>query len=359
MIINIVSNVSLPIRTGPSFTAIERANYFKNKHRVNLWYPYLNPNHQLEVWGKTIPIESYKGYLKQKLNIDKSINIFLYNTDYDNLYKWQTTSDYEFNRIFNNNKSIYILEDCVSLLSFSKDRINKLNNFKIFFINHTNYFDIMPKIYKNVFKKFFNYLFSNSQIYHLSYNKSIMSHLKFKNIDVLPIHGINKKFFTNQLPNASKIYMMGKIDESHKNILEAFNWTQGIVESIDYFGVGKDEYLINQYDHIKKMNIISDHVKALKDYKILIHSSYKEGICSVIAEALAMNKFVIIRDTECNQIFKNNSNAYFYKDQEEFKNQIKKLIDLPPKCENNKDIFKWENANKLLHCYIRSRLEDC
>ena len=60
MIINIVSNVSLPVRTGPSFTAIERANYFKNKHKVNLWYPYLNPNHQLEVWGKTISIESFK-----------------------------------------------------------------------------------------------------------------------------------------------------------------------------------------------------------------------------------------------------------------------------------------------------------
>ena len=50
------------------FIAIERANYFKNKHIVNLWYPYLNLNHQLKVWGKTIPIESYKSYLKQKLN---------------------------------------------------------------------------------------------------------------------------------------------------------------------------------------------------------------------------------------------------------------------------------------------------
>ena len=48
------------------FIAIERANYFKNKYIVNLWYPYLNPNHQLDVWGKTIPIESYKNYLKQK-----------------------------------------------------------------------------------------------------------------------------------------------------------------------------------------------------------------------------------------------------------------------------------------------------
>ena len=76
-IINIISNVSLPIYTGPSFTANQRGKFLKKNFNIVLWYPFLDFIYQKKVWKRTFTRIEYINYLRRSLNIKSDIKINL------------------------------------------------------------------------------------------------------------------------------------------------------------------------------------------------------------------------------------------------------------------------------------------
>jgi len=77
-----LNTVSLPIRTGPSFTGVIRAKYFQSKgFDLVLIFPYLSiPEHQSKCWGFQMSREEYVKYLSGTYNT--TIPIVTYNSVY-------------------------------------------------------------------------------------------------------------------------------------------------------------------------------------------------------------------------------------------------------------------------------------
>lgn len=346
MHLTFISNVSLPIRTGPALTAAERANYFIKNHNVTLWYPYLNPYFQSKVWGTKMTKNKYLVYLRNELGINENISVKLYDSEYDGILQWQyPRSNLDVFEMMRGEQIIF--EDCISFL-FHTPYIFLLRKYA-FLIAHTDYINIIPKFFRfyalNYYKSIFNFV---HPLIIIAYNSQIGGSIISPKhvVSVLPIHGVRDTFNISSLPDSHSVYFMGKLDNDHKRFTELCEFTTGICE-LHAYGEGKDKKLLSSYSHIIYHGSVQDVPNEIKQHKILVHASECEGITTVIAEAIHMNKFVLVKHAKCHDIFKHISNVYFYKNQKEFAHILRALLSAEPRRIPEKDKFTWEKANRI------------
>jgi hypothetical protein len=356
--------VSLPVRTGPSFTAIERAKYIVDKNhlcKVEIYFPYIDK--QQYVWKTEFTKKEYLTYLYEVYGIYTNITYKLIECNHNILLKWNTCDFLELYHIIINPEYDYIIfEDpsshfCTNILSYYL-----LDYRKLIFIHHTNYIDILPEIkpIKKVAKIIGKKLYIKKNIFNICYSESIVNSIinkkKRKNINnviTLPIHGIKDSFFIDTLPLKDSVYFMGKLDDSHKNIRKILEVTKNITD-IHFYGIGKDENILYDYKHCIYHGTSTNIIKDVEEHKIYISYSDKEGICTTTIEALAINKYCLLLDCECNKIFQDMTNVFFFQTEEECKEKLQYLLTLAPQLENNKQKFTWEKANSVFYAYLHS-----
>lgn len=103
------------------------------------------------------------------------------------------------------------------------------------------------------------------------------------------------------------------------------------VLAMNAYGSGPDSQAI--HDKAKAMGIpvnffpATDHAE-LGQYKTFVNPSESEVLCTTVAEALAMGKFVIIAEHASNEFFYQFPNTLKFKDQEEFNEQVREIVSL-------------------------------
>lgn len=160
------------------------------------------------------------------------------------------------------------------------------------------------------------------------------------------VHGTRDKFVkigkeTNPEGFTRGAYFVGKLvwQKGYNRLIpllkEHYKAT-GESVAMEWFGAGED------FEEIRKTvikepalrNVIVkgvaiDHSN-LTDFKVLVNASDSEGLATVTLEALAMGKSVVIPVHPCNNFFSRFSNAYLYRNKEEFSIQLDKALEANP-----------------------------
>ena len=367
MKIALINSVSLPIKTGPSFTAIERARYLAGQgHSVTLYYPYLySEKIQKKVWGRVFTPRRFLMFLKKQYGVFKckNINIKLFDSRYSSVYRWFTIKTNHLSDIYTANFDHVVFEDptCHLFLQVLNFTIVKRSPIKTTFIHHTDYFRIVPAFwtwmaYQGVTRILTTFDLPN--VHHILLSKTILpkkvrGHLAYS---VLPVHAVRGNFFeSNQLPRGNGVYMMGKLDNRHKQFTTVLDWAKDICD-LHMYGEGKDEKLLAEYPRCIYHGSVDEVERALEGHSIYISVSALEGICTTTAEALVMNKYALILETECNEVFRGMSNVVFFKGEADFKRKLVALLAQQPQYEQHRKRFSWDCANQEFYRYLMTRL---
>ena len=69
-----------------------------------------------------------------------------------------------------------------------------------------------------------------------------------------------------------------------------------------------------------------------------------------------MNKYALILETECNEVFRGMSNVVFFKGEADFKRKLVALLAQQPQYEQHRKRFSWDCANQEFYRYLMTRL---
>ena len=346
----LINSVSLPVRTGPSFTAIQRSRMLSQHYDVTIAHPFITPFFQRYAgWPLTFQTkEIYLHYLKQTYTDCPNAKHILYEARHVPVLNWNTMKSFDFAKKYD----IVIFEDSANHTFLNFPLIKQINKFvdsgkTLICIHHTDFAGIMGldsfKGWEKVVEKGIETKGLNIFISKRIYNKA-----QAKNGTFLPVHGIHNDFFTkSQLPLGDDVYYMGKLDNIHKKCNQITDWTKDICK-LHVWGKGPEENQIKSMEHTIFHGLTSNPIEATKNCKIYISASETEGICTATAEALAMHKFALIPECLCNKIFKGITNVFFYKNKKEFQSTLKFLLNKKPEYEKGAERFQWERANVLL-----------
>eukprot|EP00624_Nannochloropsis_granulata_P000622 evm.model.NODE_1241_length_51861_cov_21.854361.4 len=122
---------------------------------------------------------------------------------------------------------------------------------------------------------------------------------------------------------------------------------------MDVYGSGPDEDEIKRKAMARSLSITFhgavDHAQ-LSQYKVFINPSVSEVLCTTVAEALAMGKFVIIAAHPSNEFFMRFTNCLTFRNKEEFATQVLwALSHVPaPLSAEERDSLTWEAATRRL-----------
>jgi len=122
---------------------------------------------------------------------------------------------------------------------------------------------------------------------------------------------------------------------------------------MDVYGSGPDEDEIKRKAMARTLGITFhgavDHAQ-LSQYKVFINPSVSEVLCTTVAEALAMGKFVIIAAHPSNEFFMRFTNCLTFRNKEEFATQVLwALAHVPaPLSADERDSLTWEAATRRL-----------
>lgn len=150
---------------------------------------------------------------------------------------------------------------------------------------------------------------------------------------------------------------MGKL-VWQKGFKELVDFCQSTDFKIDIFGEGPASANIKRYAE-KRGGNLSFHStlhapwNKLIPYKIFINPSESEGLCTTTCEAVAMNKWVVLKEHCSNNYFKQFDNVLFYRDQRTFVSMISYAIDNPVPIVS-KTALHWESNITLLLEHLSS-----
>mmetsp|Transcript_15176 Transcript_15176/g.33946 ORF Transcript_15176/g.33946 Transcript_15176/m.33946 type:complete len:479 (+) Transcript_15176:1206-2642(+) len=154
-----------------------------------------------------------------------------------------------------------------------------------------------------------------------------------------------------------RVYFIGKMLWSKGigtliDLVEFAERNAGLKVAVDMYGGGPDREAAEK--RAKEMNIHMtfhgpvDHVKLAETHKIFINPSTSEVLCTTVAEALAMGKFVIIPSHPSNEFFEQFPNCLNYSSEEEFVGNLYYAITHEPEpiSEESSRTLSWEAATE-------------
>jgi digalactosyldiacylglycerol synthase len=184
----------------------------------------------------------------------------------------------------------------------------------------------------------------------LDYGKNMSTLLKSSDVITHPVFGPDSK---------PKVYFIGKMLWS-KGIGSLMDLLQYAKESadleidFDMYGGGPD-----LEDAMKKSKNLGlnmtfhgpiDHAALASTHKIFVNPSLSEVLCTTVAEALAMGKFVIVPSHPSNDFFAQFSNCLTYANKEEFVGNLYYAMTHSPEPLSKESSYalSWDAANERL-----------
>ena len=375
--VHIITTSSIPHMAGPSFTSSNRATLFAERgHQTTIWYPYFeSKTDQHSVYRSTNIYfhgeNDLRKYIKEHQYHHEKVQIRFYSASLWAQHHMLPSKNLIRDIPESTRKHCWlILEEPEHLLT---NQILYLYEYKQFQrtigIIHTNYAglfaSIVPSIIKNAVSAavrwFIGKLMSYAGIQVLAISPSLSQIPKSK---VLPIHGVREDYY-NCLHNQktmyydTQFYYCGQIYNGFKNLyrmVDLVNYAK--ISKIDMYGTGpeEEEMALKAYDKNNVTNLcgtISDTYFRLLPYKAYISTSLLEGLCTATAEAIVMNKFVIIARHISNELFYhfNNVLTYDIDKPDEFVNCIKaaQMNQPRPDALDKLKQFRWSICNQVLY----------
>lgn len=361
----ILNTISLPVRTGPAFTGLQRANFLQNLgYNTILMYPYLiNPVDQEKHWGIQMTKEEFKENLYNCLNT--SVPVIIYDSIFNlSQVPFNIGDLYENVRPILLQPNILVIEDPEPIYfssitaNFDELFIKKFD--LIIGIHHTQYLNIarrQKKIPEDQIELLMRFTIDNwfTKVETIAISSSIAEQINAENVNIIigNIHGVNENYFDVDFDEKKikkgSIYCIGKLDVTHKClnlILECLKKSNNL--NVDYFGAGDDlEWIQSNNSNFSYKGSSVNPIQDLKSYEIYISASDLEGVCTATAEALLMHKKAIIRKCTCNEIFEKYNNVFFFENEDDFPKVLETALKAPIKIrDENLQLFRWENCNK-------------
>eukprot|EP00775_Hariotina_reticulata_P005176 gene5176-5414_t len=171
------------------------------------------------------------------------------------------------------------------------------------------------------------------------------------------VHGVSAKFLA---VGRKGCYFLGKAlwDKGHgqlMDLLQRHDKQHKQQVAVDVFGGGPDLPAI-QAEAVRQGLALSflghaDHCSPrIWQYKIFINCCKKDVLATATAEAVAMNKWVVLPEAPCNQFFKAFPNVLVFSTPAEFSQQLTKALqsDPPPLTDPHIRELSWEAATQRL-----------
>lgn len=358
--IAIVSFTSPPIMTGPSFTGFERAKFLASKgYCVDLYYPYPNERWQRKNWNKVYSIEEYQDYLRFFFGCASdsfiTITIACLPASYFSLMRCFDYSYSDYISIYKQRYWRILLEDGFQFF-FSIRNMHYIKKYDVRIVNivQTYYFAILPRAVRYqiiTYASLFAFMMrKNIATFFIAPHLVPKLFAKMGNThSVGNFHALRGTYHDyTKTPATKRCYLLCKLHDKHKNFSQILKWTRGICE-VDVFGDGPDKKKLGKFAHCHYKGVVSDPKTAVCEYGIYLSASRNEGVCTAHMEALAMNKLLLIADAPCNQFLNKHENVYFFRNEIEFKSQLRFLLyEHPGAVVTDMGEFSWHTANNNL-----------
>ncbi len=146
--------------------------------------------------------------------------------------------------------------------------------------------------------------------------------------EVANVHGVRREFLevgdAARGSNMEGAYFIGKMlwPKGMDRLIPMMVYARerdGRTFTLDAYGSGPDEGEIRRKSLARNLSVnfhgAVDHA-TLSQYKVFINPSVSEVLCTTVAEALAMGKFVIIADHPSNEFFMRFTNCLTFRNKE-------------------------------------------
>jgi hypothetical protein len=356
----VVTSSYFPYICGPSVASHERVKYLlEHGHQVTFSAPFIPNEHQSELFTNQTFFEDeevYEKFVHDRFDNNENLKVIAYPStkmihstfipacELDELlnfelYDWVIIEEIE-HCLFNQS------------ILMTKSRIENLTG-----IIHTNY----SKIVKDHAGPAFQFLYDRYSSWIYSKPKSLFAvspSLQFnEDIDYASVIGVRESFYGIE-PDVELLdgfYFVGQIVDIHKNISDILKFfTKSGKHKIDLYGKGPDTNTLKtkatslgRPELFDFKGSVSEPWRALQKYKTYVSCSENEGFCTATAEALVMNKFVIIPLTKCNDPFMHFPNVLYYKTEQDFQRQLEfAASNVPMKIDSGiKKMLSWKSVN--------------
>ncbi len=399
----IVTTASLPWLTGTAINPLLRAAELTNnreKGAVTLVVPYVEPKGQRELFQKSEDShyglteaeqeQTIREWLKEggKINASNRLQILFYpayfHSKFDGIYPLNNISKLLVQHGASK-KDICILEEPERLSLNPSHAWTEQFNY-VLAVVHTNTAlygaNVFGTLLKAPMHACLTFLFmivcraSTHRIIKLS--RTLQTFASEKEI-VCNVHGVGSNFlnYSSMLPSMQGAYFIGKchwekgfrylflLFKRSQKLKLKFSGSSSSLPVIHIYGSGKDRSAIERAAQKEQLPFIFfdkvDHAN-LKNYRVLVNPSISEVLCTTVAEALAMGKWVVVA--------RHPSNEYFYqfpscltfssKDPKEFVASVMYALrhDPPPLPEALRSQLSWKDATERLKVASLVRYKD-
>jgi digalactosyldiacylglycerol synthase len=220
--------------------------------------------------------------------------------------------------------------------------------------NYKKYTEGYPEINRRLFYSYNRFLMQRI-CHRLICTSSVQQDIcRLSQCRVENVNGVNPLFFRQPAapPSQQGCYFMGKL-VPEKGLAELFEGLQAVgMQTIDLFGQG-DRVWVNA---LAACHHITPNFKGISpqpwhdlvDYKIFVNCSRSEILCTATADALAMQKWVIVPQHPSNEFFYPFQNCLVYADMAEFKRHFLYALAHDPAYDPNTRQLSWEAATQRL-----------
>lgn len=219
--------------------------------------------------------------------------------------------------------------------------------------NYKKYTEAHPDFNRRMFYKY-NRGLMQWVCHHLICTSSVHQDVcRLPHCAVENVNGVNPLFFRQVNPQSQQgYYFIGKLIPE-KGLAELFEGLQAVgMPTIDLFGQGDRAWvkaLAANYSITPIFKGVSQQPwHDLAGYKLFINCSESEHLCTTTAEALAMQKWVIIPRHPSNEFFYQFQNCLVYENRPEFKRHFLYALAHEPKYDPNTAKLSWEAATQRL-----------